>query len=195
MRNRYIKNYSGMILLALLLLTLCSAQDCSPYGTFRQGTSVSLSQTCTSCSQINATITYPDSSSTGLIQFQNINGIYNYTFSNTTQLGTYNVIGKDAWCYSFTINSNGVTGTTGFYFIVFAIIALILILGFYTEESWIVILGGLFTIVLGLYCMINGIMGITDQMLNVFISAMIMVVGFYISIKSSLDLINWQGGD
>ena len=94
------------IVIFLMLLSFVSA-DCTSYGTFKQNTAVSLSQTCTSCSDINATITLPDSSSTGLIQFQNINNIYNYTFRNTTQLGTYNVIGTDAWCYSFVVNSTG----------------------------------------------------------------------------------------
>jgi len=98
--------FGSTFFIALLLMSFVSA-ECTEYGVFKQNTAVSLVQTCTACNNITASITYPDSTSTGLITFQNIDGIYNYTFSDTTQLGTYNVIGKDAWCYSFEVNSTG----------------------------------------------------------------------------------------
>ena len=69
MKTEYIKNYSGMILLVLLLLSFVSA-DCTNYGTFKQNTAISLTQTCTSCSTVNATITLPDSSSSRNNTFQ-----------------------------------------------------------------------------------------------------------------------------
>ena len=119
--------------IALLLLSFVSA-ECTEYGTFKQGSSINLINTCTLCSDINASITYPDSTSTGLIQFQNIDGIYNYTFSDTSQLGTYNVIGKDAWCYSFEVTNSGSSQTTaqglGSIAFIFLIFGLMILFGF-----------------------------------------------------------------
>jgi TRAP-type C4-dicarboxylate transport system permease small subunit len=134
--------------IALLLLSFVSA-SCENYGTFKQSQAISLVQTCTTCSTINASITLPDSSSTGLITFQNINGIYNYTFSNTNQLGTYNVIGTDAWCYSFEVTPNGLLQTTSqgigsfaYMLLIFGLTILFGWLGFkYLDSNYVWVLG------------------------------------------------------
>ena len=193
--------FIALVSLFLVPLVNAASSDCASYGTFRQNSPINITQTCGDCTFINISgIVAPDSSQVlGQVPMVLTNGQYLYTFTNTGQLGRYTVTGNGddsqakTWCYSFDVTS-GLTGNIGFYFIVVAIIALILILGFYTEELWIIILGGLFMIVLGLYFFINGIMGITDPMLNVFISIMIMVLGFYISVKSSLDIINDNDG-
>jgi len=95
----------GTFFIALFLFSMVSAisNDCANYGTYNPGESINLIQTCTTCSGINASIVYPNGSQTGSFAFQNINNVYNYTFTNTEKLGNYNVIGLDAWCYYFKV--------------------------------------------------------------------------------------------
>lgn len=119
-----------IIFLALLLiLPICSA-DCAFYGNFEVNKQVELVQTCTSCSSINASLVYPDSTNEFIV-FQNINGMYNYTFNNTSQLGAYNVIGSDAWCYYFNINPTGTSFDTSqsSLFIIFLLIFILFLVG------------------------------------------------------------------
>jgi hypothetical protein len=153
------------LMFGIMLLSICSAA-CEPYGNYKQNEPVELIQTCTACSSINASIVYPDSTNEFVV-YQNIAGIYNYTFSNTAQLGTYKVIGTDAWCYTFTISPTGVEQKSILenpVLLILIIISLILlVLGFYTKNPPLVFISGILITISGIYTMIYGFNNYTDM--------------------------------
>lgn len=65
-------------------------------GNFKQGECVTIKQTCGSCSYINATISYPNSSIAVSNQGMSNQGggVWTYEFCNTTKLGRYDINGK-----------------------------------------------------------------------------------------------------
>jgi hypothetical protein len=182
----------SLMIIGIFLFSLAFVSaECTNYGTFKQNTAVSLIQTCTTCVDINASITFPDSTSTGLIEFQEIDGIYNYTFNDTKQLGTYNVIGKDAWCYSFDITPSGDSGsanTVFFLFIILFIYALNLF-GFFGKNEILTILGGMALIFLGVYMINNGIIIFRDNITN-YIAYITIAWGAMSSIWAGLALMD-----
>jgi hypothetical protein len=179
-----------MIALALLLVLPMVYADCdTSYGTFKQNTAVSLIQTCTTCSDINASITLPDSSSTGLIQFQLINGIYNYTFSNTNQLGIYNVIGTDAWCYSFEVTPSGTLPLDSIPLeIILSLFGYlsIIVYSFNKKLSLLKNVGCMLLMVIGTMVLVNGINGLS-YLLNLSLGIINIGVGFFYMLKGYFE--------
>lgn len=86
------KKYIGMFLLFIFLLISVNAQTIS-LPDVKQNTCINLIQTCGNCSFVNLTsITFPTPNNT--IQYINslmtkVGSIYNYTFCDTSQIGTY----------------------------------------------------------------------------------------------------------
>ncbi len=86
-------------ILLVFLIVLCSfitTAEITNLGTFKQGSCVEIKQVCASCSYINITISYPNS--TFAVYNQKMtkigSGTWNYTFCNTSSLGRYDVTGE-----------------------------------------------------------------------------------------------------
>lgn len=103
------------LMLVMVLTSLASATQQS-LGTFKQDSEIQLTQTCSSCSEINFTkVTYPDNTEAlGNVQANKDGSVFTYPFNNTDQLGEYlvygigDVDGEDTvFAYSFKITPTG----------------------------------------------------------------------------------------
>jgi hypothetical protein len=104
-----------LFLIILLLLPMVNAQV-SSLGVFKQGECVQLLQTCADCTYNTVTsVTNPDSTQAlGLTAMEKSGLVYNLTFCDTNQSGTYTVNGfgdlggtNTIWNYQFDITPNG----------------------------------------------------------------------------------------
>jgi hypothetical protein len=158
---------------------------------FNNGTYCSVSSTC------NFTIFKPDN--TILIDNQlgtNQGAYHNLTFTPEA-VGIYQV---DMTCTDgglngaetlyFEVTGSGFHNTIWFYVIILCISAGIMILGFKLLDPPIVILGTFGLYFLGIYTLLNGIVGIRDLITTWAIGIIILGLAAYISIKSSWELIN-----
>lgn len=104
------------LFLFLILLPLVSAQQ-QELGVFKEGTCVSLIQTCSNCTYVNVTsVLHPDKKTITVVDslMTKTGSFYNSTFCNTTQLGEYIVSGignpdaiPEVWSYTFIVTVNG----------------------------------------------------------------------------------------
>ena len=104
------------LILSIFLISFASA-SLPTLGFFKQGSCINLMQTCALCSYNNITsVVYPNStqSISGEIPMTKIGTSYNYTFCNTSTLGTYIVNGHGddnlidtIWNYEFNVNGSG----------------------------------------------------------------------------------------
>ena len=90
---------------------------------------------------------------------------------------------------SWMITPTGVGNLTQFYWIILVISATILILGFWLKDPWVVIFGTFGLYFVGLYILINGIVGIKDMVTTWAIGLIILAVAAYISIKTAGETI------
>ncbi len=108
------------LILGMVFLSFASAQQGS-LGTFKQNECVNLIQTCDNCTYNNISrVIYPNSTiilSNAVMTKDDT--FYNYTFCNTTLLGTYLVNGfedldgtKTVWNYDLLITPSGKISTT-----------------------------------------------------------------------------------
>jgi len=141
------RNIFLFLIISLFLINFIPASDfgtdqidCSFVDTFQQNTTISLWQTCSSCPGINITsIVYPDGTQDiGNLEMEKSGTYYNYSFSNTSQLGRYfyNVFGvKDGndrvetLCFDITpdgkvFTQGKATSYIGFIIILFVIFGL-----------------------------------------------------------------------
>ena len=125
----------GVLLLASVSAT-CSGTD---LGIFKQGSTIELRQVCDSCSYVTlSSIVYPNSSFIYVNENMSKNGIdYNYSFSNTSQMGIYqySVVGDkdgnpatETFCFEITYSGQSLsTANSIFYAILICILSLIMV--------------------------------------------------------------------
>jgi len=127
----------GMIFL-MAILPMVSAQE--SFGTFKQNECVNLIQTCSNCTYINITnIAYPNSSiALSNVEMTADGTLFNYSFCNTSIIGTYFVNGigdldgiNSVWNYVFDITYTGdaLTAQQSYIYIGGLIFLVLLILG------------------------------------------------------------------
>lgn len=186
-----VKNIISLIIIGLFLISLAGAES---IGTYKQSSCVSLPQTCGTCTYNNiSSVMKPDSTlALSEVAMEKAGTNYNYTFCNTTDLGSYLVNGygdedgiTSVWIYSFEINSTGEQSSqfVGYYFIILIIFVGILIFGYIIKQESIAILGGLGMMILGVFSYTNG-MGIYNndvtRIASVFISSFGAIVSFIV---------------
>jgi hypothetical protein len=90
-----------ILMFAVLLIGIMSADS---LGTFKQGDCITLYQTCDDCSYVNLTaVKYPNGTLETLnLEMTKTNQEFNYTFCNTTTIGsyTYTVAGDRGGSYT-----------------------------------------------------------------------------------------------
>lgn len=128
------------LLIGIFLIGLASA-SISNIGTFKQDQCIELIQTCPDCTYNNISrVLYPNSSvALSNVAMTKEDTYYNYTFCNTSIIGTYTVNGfgdlggtKTSWNYNFEVTETGFILETSesILYIIILIITLILFLGF-----------------------------------------------------------------
>ena len=155
-------------------------------------------QGCSDATWINLTI----SNTNGIVlanKEMTFNGtVWEYKFTPDT-LGRHDVgylmdgCEKSNSAY-FDVKTN-VFGTFGFYIIILILSLGIIILGYSIEDAWVVLLGGLGFILLGLFIFIYGINGIKDSAYTYSFGIITIMLGAYFSIRASLEKMNIGLGD
>ena len=163
-KKNYMKFFLFLFVIALVIVPLASAE--TTIGTYKQFKCVNLIQICSNCTYNNiSSISYPDStvalSGKGM---QKTGTFYNYTFCDTTKVGTYIVNGFgdldgtiSVWNYNLEVTPTGEISRIGFFVLIFLLAYTILLVGIFTRNIPVTILGGFATTVLGLYTLNNGI--------------------------------------
>lgn len=126
-----------LFFVCIILLSMISAQG--SLGGKERGQCIELPQTCANCTYNNITsILYPNSTEAlSEVAMTKDNTEYNYTFCDTTTLGTYIVNGKgdpdgdtEVWVYEFEITPTGnqLNSSQGFMYIFMLIVMIGLLL-------------------------------------------------------------------
>jgi hypothetical protein len=186
-----------LFFLGILLIGTVSA-EVSTLGTFKQNDCVQLKQTCASCTYVNFTrVSYPNSTTalSNVVATQD-GVVYNYNFCSTSLIGTYivegvgDVDGTDAvFVYDFEITPNGFINSIGFYILILVLSLGIIFLGLAIKDAPITILGSLGLYFIGLYILFYGLVGMKDSVYTWAIGLIVLGLAFYISTKSTYELI------
>jgi len=170
----------------------------SELGVFQINSDVNFLQVCDNCTYVNLTsIKFPNSSIEIIDKtMTKSKSTYNYTFSKTESLGDYfyTTCGDPNGIFtcesvSFEITPSGFTGTLGFFILILALSAGVIIFGFSIKDAPVTILGSFGLTFLGLYILFNGFADIRDPIYTWAIGIIILMVASYIGIKSAYELI------
>lgn len=122
--------------------------------------------------------------------------VVNMNGTNFTRIGNYAYLVE---CHTdnlggfisfpFEVTPTGRLNIEQFYWIILVISAAILALGFWIKDPWVVIFGTFGLYFIGLYILINGIVGIKDMVTTWAIGLIILAVAAYISIKTAGETI------
>jgi len=190
------KIYFLFILLALAIFPLVSATEDSSLGTFKQGSTINLMQTCDSCTYVTlVNVVFPDGTFNNIDENMTKSGqTYNYSFSDTEQIGfhSYSVCGdKDntlkCETITFEVTPNGSINNLGFYIIVIVLTLGLIIFGYSVEDYNLIILGSFGLILFGLYILFYGIAGMKDVVYTWGIGIIILMVGAYFGVRAGIE--------
>lgn len=165
-----------LFLIAFMFLVLpISAYENIP--SIKQGETVTLRQTCGSCTYVNLSVYYPNSIKAVDNQaMTNVGGGYwEYTFTNTSLLGRYDypTCGDIEGVHKctdkapyFEVTPSGKDGVNNIIFFIFIIVAFyaVTLIGFFGKNIPITILGGMAMTFLGIYLIQNGIIIYRDTL-------------------------------
>lgn len=113
-------------------------------------------------------------------------GLYPYGVRcNSSSLGGA-LVGE----FEVTSSGFGLYNTLAFYFIIFFVSIIFIIIGFSIKDGWVVIFGTFGLYFIGLYMLINGIVGIKDTAYTYAISIIILGIAGYLSIQSAKEMID-----
>ncbi len=160
-----------MFIFGIFFLSMASA-SIDDLGTVQQYDCISLLQTCDDCTYNNITsILYPNRTTEALsldVEMTQDGLDYNYTFCNTSALGTYLVQGKgdasgqSTWNYKFNVTTTG--GESNIVIPVFLLLGSIILFGAGTslKNPAFGFFSGILFIMVGMYIMIYGFGDIAD---------------------------------
>lgn len=145
---------------SIFLISIISA---SP-GTYKQGQSIRLEQTCADCSSINITsIINPDGDQiVGNVEMTKDGSVFNYSLNGslTYLIGTYRISGigdpsgtDEIWTYPFEVKG----GILGFFIVAFVLFYGLSFYGLKIRNEWITLIGCFGLTILGIYTSFNGI--------------------------------------
>jgi len=166
----------------------------------KQWDEVNLIQSCANSTYANITkVLYPNSTFAlrGEYEMTALGDDYNYSFTDTGVLGTYLVYGhcdEDGtdtyWAYDFEVTTSGIANTLWLYIIIFVFGTGLIVFGFNIQDNWIIVLGGFIIILLGLYTLFYGIVGLKDTVYSWAIGIIVLMVGGYFSIRGAMESLN-----
>lgn len=183
------------LILGIFLLSLTSSLSELP--PVKQGECIELFQYCPTCTYVNWTgLIYPDNSINISVNepMTKTNTNYNYTFCNTEQLGEYHyfVTGdKNSQIQQeeiiFNVTPSGIGNNLGFYIIWILLSIGIIIIGYYAQDNWVVVLGSFALVLFGLYVLFYGINGIKDTVYTWGIGLITLMLGAYFGIRGAVE--------
>lgn len=88
---------------------------------------------------------------------------------------------------TFEVIPSGYNISVGLYLILLIVSLGVVILGFYAQDNWVIILGGFSTIMLGLFTLLYGIAEFRDITYTWAISIITIFLGLYFSIRGSIE--------
>ena len=183
------------ILLSSMFLSSFVSAD-GDIGLVKQWNCIDLYNYCPTCSYINLTvIQYPNQTvSTMNLAMTKINKDYIYQFCGTGELGSYSytTCGDKAGVLTcedmdFEVTPSGFVWTNGLYFLLIALSIGIIVLGYYVEDAWIVVLGSFGMVLFGLMVLFYGIAGMKDSVYTWGIGLITLMLGGYFGLKGSLE--------
>lgn len=125
----------------------------------------------------------------------NQGSFYNYSFYvSTIGVHTANMICKDGDLtgndtFYFDVTGNGFNTSLGFYIFVLLISAGLIVLGFTIKDAWTTIFGTFGLYFLGIYILLNGIVGIQDMITTWSMGLIVLGVAGYISVESAIEVV------
>jgi hypothetical protein len=157
----------------MFLFSLVSAEDCTRLSEkpFKQYDIITLKQTCDSCTYVNlSSISYPNSTLSYINSLMTKQGVdYNYSFSDTSTLGTYLYVvagdkdsGFDTETFCFEVTTSGKDSNNKIPLFLLGFSILILILGFIFKSPPVGFFAGILLSMTGIYVMIYGLGDIAD---------------------------------
>jgi hypothetical protein len=166
----------------------------------KQGENYTISQVCSDSTFITISSIQPPTGSPIILNTNMTSigsGEFQYNFTNTMLLGDYEVRGISDGCEKtfsirFEITPSGRNGNEVIWFSIFLIIFIygLTLLGFFKENSVILILGGMFMIFLSVYLINNGIIIYRDDITRYF-SYLTFGLGVFFSLLGG----NWLYND
>ena len=134
LNNRMGREVIFVIAFLLILLPTISAME-TELGTFKQNECVNILQICTTCSFVNVSVLYPNSTIIlNEVEMTKNGATFTYSFCNTEVLGIYNVYGHGdldgtdtPFTYTFEVTGNGKSTPTEFVIVLFVVIFILVI--------------------------------------------------------------------
>lgn len=173
----------GIFLLVSVSATLPPVKqfDCIQIKTISNATQVNLSS-----------ITFPNETSRYLNVVMTKNAkTFNYTFCDTSQIGNYiyDYFDNEGNTYvnDFNVTPDGFINNIGLYIIILILTLGIVLLGYYVEDYWVLILGSFGLILFGLYILFYGIAGAKDTVYTWGIGIITLMLGAYFGVRASLE--------
>lgn len=187
-----------LALLGVFLISFVGA-EINNYAPVKQNDCILLTQTCASCSYVNVSVTYKNDTKLSNTGMTDAGGsLWTHSYCDTFNLGRYDVQGYGDLegtatgfdVLYFEVTTSGLTGTLGFFFIILILSIGVIILGYYVEDAWIVVLGSFALVLVGLYILFFGIDGVKDTVYTWGIGLIILMLGAYFGVKGTLEKID-----
>lgn len=189
--------YFSSLTSAIGLSTSQTSNDLPSLPPIIQGQCTQLIQTCANCTYVNlTTIThFPDATITSVnAQMSKLDSSdYNYTYCNTTELGTlvYNTLGDPNGILvnqqvSREITPTGNSSNIWYFVLVTGLFYFLAIFGFTKRNGVMAALGGIGMIVLGIY-FVNGGLDIYRDTVTLTLSYITLGLGSYFFLAPTLD--------
>lgn len=183
----------------VFLIGMVSA-EVNEFAPVKQGDCVTIKQVCASCSYVNLSVSYPNSTlavtNKGMASIGG--GTWSYYFCNTTALGRYDVTGSGDLSgvntafdiLFFYVTPSGNNGNSNIVFFIFLIVILyaVTFISFFGKNIPISILSGMAMMFLGIYTVRNGIIIFRDTLTNYF-SYLTIAIGAIIALWAAVEWI------
>ena len=185
-----------LLFLAITLMSVSFISADGDIGFVKQWDCIDLYNYCPTCTYINLTaIQYPNQTVYDMnLAMTKTNNNYIYQFCDTGNLGgySYTTCGDKATVLTcedmtFEVTPSGFVWSNGLYFLIIALSIGIIILGYYVQDAWIVVLGSFGMVLFGLFVLFYGIAGIKDPVYTWGIGLITLMLGAYFGVKGTLE--------
>lgn len=202
-----------VMLLALMLIGMTTfvLAEVNTFGSYQKGTDVVIRQTCASCTYVNVTVSYPNSTlAVSNVEMTNEGGgTWTYVFNKTRDQGRYDVTGSgdlDGSATSFEvlyfdINEYGIPASQ---FALYTVLYLILLFASYVffykfatnnggkiKDPNFLFWAGFFDIILFVIIEIYGFGGVDTLIVDV-IKMICLASGIYFWAMGVIGVVNWK---
>jgi len=196
-KNKPIFCFWCIFLLGVMFYIPKISAEINDYAPIKQGNCALLQQTCASCSYVSISVVFKNITMLDNEPMTQSGSLWTYQFCNTSSIGRYDVSGHGDLqgidtgfnVLYFEVTPSGFLNTTNFYLFAGLIIAGIIILGFSAKEEWYIVIGGMMSIMLGIYTINYGFIGFKDMFMTWGIGLFEISIGSILSLKAGLSKI------